>query len=101
MSKIKLEVPFQSFRGKVCKHSQIIFKEMYGTRFTSQICNPFTGAPSEAQTAQKTKFKNAQTAMQALTTQERAAYTAAFKKNPGKYRTLNGYILAQELKKLS
>lgn len=101
MSKIKLEVPFQSFRGKVCKHSQIIFKEMYGTRFTSQICNPYTGAPSEAQTAQKTKFKNAQKAMQALTTQERAAYAAAFKKNPGRYRTLNGYILAQELQKLS
>lgn len=101
MSKIKLEVPFQSFRGKVCKHSQIIFKQMYGTRFTSQICNPYTGAPSEAQTAQKTKFKTAQKAMQALTTQERAAYATAFKKNPGRYRTLNGYILAQELAKLS
>lgn len=101
MSKIKLEVPFQSFRGKVCKHSQIIFKVMYGTRFTSQVCNPFTGAPSEAQTAQKTKFKNAQKAMQTLTTQECAAYAAAFKKNPGKYKILNGYILAQELAKLS
>ncbi len=101
MSKIKLEVPFQSFRGKVCKHSQIIFKQMYGTRFTSQICNPYTGAPSEAQTAQKNKFKNAQAAVKALSAQERAAYTDAFKKNPGKYRTLNGYILAQELKKLS
>ena len=101
MSKIKLEVPFQSFRGKVCKHSQIIFKQMYGTRFTSQICNPYTGAPSEAQTAQKTKFKNAQAAAKALSAQERAAYADTFKKNPGKYRTLNGYILAQELKKLS
>ena len=30
MSKIKLEAPFRQFRGKICKHSDIIFKEMYG-----------------------------------------------------------------------
>lgn len=48
MSQVKLEAPFLSFRGKVCKHSNIIYKEMYGTRFTSQICNPYTGAPSTA-----------------------------------------------------
>ena len=30
MSKIKLEAPFRQFRGKICKHSDIIFKQMYG-----------------------------------------------------------------------
>ena len=42
MSKIKLEAPFRSFRGKICKHAQIIYKEMWGTKFTSQICHPRT-----------------------------------------------------------
>ena len=46
MSKIKLEAPFRQFRGKICKHSDIIFKQMYGETFTSQICNPYTGEPS-------------------------------------------------------
>ena len=27
MSKINLEAPFQSFRGKICKHSKIIFAQ--------------------------------------------------------------------------
>ena len=100
MSKIKLEVPFQSFRGKVCKHSQIIFKQMYGTRFTSQICNPYTGEPSEAQTAVQTKIKTAAAAVKALTTQERAAYLAQFKTQK-KYRSFPGFLMAQELAKLS
>ena len=30
MSKIKLEALFRQFRGKICKHSDIIFKQMYG-----------------------------------------------------------------------
>ncbi len=99
MSKIKLEVPFQSFRGKVCKHSQIIFKEMYGTRFTSQICNPYTGEPSAAQTAQQTKVKTAAAAVKALTIEERATYLAQFKEQK-KYRSFPGYLMAQELAKL-
>ena len=100
MSKIKLEVPFQSFRGKVCKHSQIIFKEMYGTRFTSQICNPFTGAPSEAQLAVQTRIKTAAAAVKSLTPQQRAAYLAQFKAQK-KYRSFPGFLMAQELAKLS
>lgn len=99
MSKIKLEVPFQSFRGKVCKHSQIIFKQMYGTRFTSQICNPYTGAPSEAQITVQTKIKTAATAVKSLTPQQRAAYLTQFKAQK-KYRSFPGFLMAQELAKL-
>ena len=40
MSKFNLEVPFTAFKGKVCKHSKIIFKKVRQTNFTSQICNP-------------------------------------------------------------
>ncbi len=98
MSKIKLEAPFQQFRGKVCKHSQIIFKEMYGTKFTSQICNPYTGAPSTAQSAQQSKMTAAVAKIAALSEQELQTAKDAFDKQ-SKYKTLRGYLLAQELKK--
>ena len=32
--------------------------------------------------------------------EEKAAYAAAFKKNPGKYKCLQGYMIAKEYKKL-
>lgn len=99
MSKIKLEVPFQQFRGKVCKHSQIIFKQMYGTNFTSQICNPYTGDPSAAQTAQRTKMATAIAAVNALDADAKAAYMTAFKKQSN-YKTFRGYAIAQEMAKL-
>ena len=36
----------------------------------------------------------------ALSEEEKAAYAAAFKKNPGKYKCLQGYMIAKEYKKL-
>ena len=102
MSKIKLEAPFRSFRGKVCKHTDIIFKEMYGTKFTSQICNPYTGGPTQAQTDQMTKLTTAVATVDALTPQEVQTYEKSFKKarRAGKYKTLRGYMIAQEMSKL-
>ena len=100
MSKIKLEAPFRQFRGKICKHSDIIYKEMNGTQFTSQICNPYTGEPSAAQVAQKERFRQAKANVQALSTEDVAAYKEAFAKQR-KYKTLQGYMLAQEMAKLS
>ena len=99
MSKITLEAPFRSFRGKVCKHSDIIYKEMYGTQFTSRICNPYTGEPSTAQIAQRTRFATAKANVAALTTDEIDAYKDAFQKQK-KYRSLQGYMLAQEMEKI-
>ena len=100
MSKIKLEAPFRQFRGKICKHSDIIYKEMYGTQFTSQVCKPYTGEPSEAQTTQRERFAQAKANVTALSSEEVAAYKEAFKKYPGKYKTLSGYMLAKEMAKL-
>ena len=100
MSKIKLEAPFRQFRGKICKHSDIIYKEMNGTQFTSQICNPYTGEPSAAQVAQKERFRQAKANVQALSTEDVAAYKEAFAKQR-KYKTLQGYMLAQEMAKLT
>ena len=99
MSKIKLEAPFRQFRGKICKHSDIIYKEMYGTQFTSQICNPYTGEPSAAQVAQKERFRQAKANVQALSTEDVAAYKEAFAKQR-KYKTLQGYMLAKEMAKI-
>ena len=99
MSKIKLEAPFRQFRGKICKHSDIIYKEMNGTQFTSQICNPYTGEPSQAQVTQRERFAQAKTNVAALSSEEVQAYKEGFAKQR-KYKTLQGYMLAKEMAKL-
>ena len=102
MSKIKLEAPFLGFRGKICKHSNIIFKKMEDTQFTSQICHPRTKPYSEAELARQNKFGTAtaaaKTAMADPTT--RAAYEAEFQQQT-KYRKLFRFIVAREYAKLN
>ena len=102
MSKINLEAPFTAFRGKICKHSKIIFAQRGDTQYTSQICNPRTKPFSEAEVARQTKFKqavsNANTALADAT--QKAAYEAAFKAQ-NKYKTLRGYVIAKEYEKLA
>ena len=102
MSNIKLEAPFQAFRGKICKHSKIIFAQRGDTQYTSQICNPRTKPFSEAEVARQTKFKtaltNANTALADST--QKAAYEAEFKAQ-SKYKTLRGYVIAKEYEKLA
>ena len=101
MSKIKLEAPFMGFRGKICKHSNIIYKKVRDTQFTSQICAPRTKPYSDAELARQAKFRAAaaatKTALADPTT--RATYEAAFR-TQDKYQTLYGYVLAQEYAKL-
>lgn len=96
MSKIKLEAPFRAFRGKICKHTDIIYKKMGNTSFTSQICNPRTKPFSAAELARQAKFK--QIAQQVKTimadSEQRAVYEAAFA-SQNKYSQLRGYIFAQ------
>jgi len=90
----------KSLTGKICGHSDTYFATKNGTMYTGTICNPYTGDPTANQLAQRTLFKNARTAMSALTEQEKSAYQTAFKASPGKYTTLNGYIFAKEMAKL-
>ena len=101
MSKIKLEAPFTAFKGKICKHSNIIYKQVRQTQFTSQICNPRTKPYSEAELARQSKFRPAaaatKTALADPTT--RATYEAEFK-SQSKYQTLYGFVLAKEYAKL-
>ena len=101
MSKIKLEAPFTAFKGKICKHSNIIYKQVRQTQFTSQICNPRTKPFTEAELARQNKFRQAaaatKTALADPTT--RATYEAEFKSQT-KYQTLYGFVLAKEYEKL-
>ena len=99
MAQVVYEDPIHHLSGKICKHSDIIFKQMYGETFTSQICNPYTGEPSVAQQAQQTKMATASANVKALTPEQRAAYKEEFKKQT-KYKSLHGYMMAQELAKL-
>ena len=102
MSSIKLEAPFQAFRGKICKHSKIIFAQRGQTQYTSQICNPRTKAYSAEELARQQKFAtaltNANTALADAT--QKAAYETAFKAQ-SKYKTLRGYVIAMEYAKIA
>lgn len=102
MSKFNLEAPFSAFKGKVCKHSKIIFKKVRQTNFTSQICNPRTKPYSEAELTRQDKFRQAAAATKTALADptSRATYEADFK-SQNKYQTLYGFVLAQEYKKLN
>lgn len=99
MSEYALEIPFREFRGKLCRHGRIIFKKVNGTRYTSVICNPYEGAPTEAQQEQRDKMRTAVANVKKLNPTELAAYRQAFKAQ-SKYKTLRGYMIAQEILKL-
>ena len=102
MSKINLEAPFTAFRGKICKHSKIIFAQRGQTQYTSQICNPRTKAYSEEEIARQAKFKqavvNANAALADST--QKAAYEVEYKAQ-NKYKSLRGYVIAKEYEKLA
>ena len=101
MSKISLEVPFTAFKGKICKHTNIIYKQLRDTQFTSQICHPRTKPYSEEELARQAKFKTAAAAAKAIMADpaQRATAEADFAKQD-KYQTLYGFLLAREYAKL-
>lgn len=96
MSKINYEAPFTAFRGKICKHTQIIYKQMGDTKFTSQICNPRTKPYSQDELARQTKFKTIQQQVDAilLDNEQLEPYATEFAKQK-KYKRLRGFIFAQ------
>ena len=101
MSKISLEVPFTAFKGKICKHTNIIYKQLRDTQFTSQICHPRTKPYSEEELARQAKFKTAAAAAKTVMADptQRATAEADFAKQD-KYQTLYGFLLAREYAKL-
>ena len=104
MSKIIPMDLIKSMSGKVCSHSDMYFAKRGKTLYTGKRCNPrdLDKDPyTEKELAVHDKFAQVRAAMKALSEEQKAEYAAQFKKYPGKYSTLNGYIFAQEYAKLS
>ena len=100
MAKFKPMELMSEVHGKLHSKSKYYAAEKYGTQYTGLV-GEITVPPTEKQTSNRENFATARANMLALTKEELAAYKEAFKKNPGKYKSLNGYIFAQERKKLS
>lgn len=100
MAKFKPMELMSEVHGKLHSKSKYYAAEKYGTQYTGLV-GEITVPPTEKQTSNRENFATARANMLALTEEELAAYKEAFKKNPGKYKSLNGYIFAQERKKLS
>lgn len=89
-----------SLSGKVCGHSDISFAKKGKTQYTMKRCNPRTTPYTEAELARQEKFAQVRANIKALSEEQKAEYAAQFKKYPGKYSTLNGYIFAKEYEKI-
>ena len=101
MAKFKPIELLKTLSGKVCSHSNIFFaNKKYGTRYTVKICNPRTKPFTADELARQARFKAAHDALLALTTEQKATYAEAFQ-NQHKYKTLYGYMFAQEWAKLA
>ena len=99
MAKFKPIEILKWLSGKVCMHSDMYFANRNGTRYTGKICHPRTKPFTADELARQARFKAAHDALLALTPEQKAAYAEAFNAQH-KYKTLNGYILAQEYAKL-
>ena len=100
MSKFQPMELIDKMSGKFHSKSKFYAAERYGTQFTGKIGDNDT-PPTQAQVAQRERFAQAKANVQALSTEDVAAYREAFRKSPGKYKTLQGYMLAKEMAKLS
>ena len=85
--------------GKLHSKSKYYAAQKYGTQYTGLV-GEVTVPPTEKQISNRANFATARANVLALSEEEVAAYQEAFKKNSGKYKSLNGYIFAQERKKL-
>ena len=104
MSKIIPMDLIKSMSGTLCSHSDMYFAKRGKTLYTGKRCNPrdLDKDPyTEKELAVHDKFAQVRAAVKALSEEQKAEYAAQFKKYPGKYSTLNGYIFAQEYAKLS
>ena len=85
--------------GKFSSDSEYYAAEKYGTQYTGKI-GEITVPPTQNQLDAQERFATARQNVAALSEEEKAAYAAAFKKSPGKYKSLQGYMIAKEYEKL-
>ena len=99
MSKFKPMELIDKMSGKFHSNSKFYAAERYGTQYTGKIGDN-DSPPTEAQVAQRERFTQAKTNVSQLTPEQVTAYREAFAKQ-NKYKSLQGYMLAQEMAKLS
>ncbi len=100
MAKVEFNHLVKSVSGKLCKdeHAPIFAQRKdTGAKYVYHRDNPYTGPDSPAQEAQKQRFKTASANVKTIMNDpdQVKPYREAWKKNPGKYGTLRGYIFAQ------
>ena len=99
MAKFKPMELIGEMHGKFHGESEYYAAERYGTQYTGKIGeNEYP--PTEKQVEVRDKFKTARLNVLSLSEEERSAYAEAFRKSPGKYKSLHGYMVAMEYKKL-
>ena len=99
MSKFQPMELIDKMSGKFHSKSKYYAAEKYGTQYTGLV-GEITVPPTENQVANREKFATARANVAALTEEQIAEYATAFKRNPGKYKSLNGYIFAMEYAKI-
>lgn len=99
MAKFKPMELIGEIHGKFSGESEYYAAEKYGTQYTGKV-GEITVPPTLAQVENRTKFATARANMLQLTEEQLAEYQVAFRKAPGKYKSLNGYIFAKEYEKL-
>ena len=99
MAKFKPMELMSEVHGKLHSKSKYYAAEKYGTQYTG-VVGEITVPPTEKQITNRENFATARANVLALTEEQIAEYAAAFKRSPGKYKSLNGYIFAMEYAKL-
>lgn len=99
MARFKPMELMSEVHGKFSGDSEYYAAEKYGTQYTGKI-GEITVPPTQKQLDAQQRFATARQNVVALSEEDKAAYAAAFKKSPGKYKSLQGYIIAQEYAKL-
>ena len=99
MSKFKPMELIDKMSGKFHSKSKFYAAEKYGTQYTGLFVE-ITAPPTEKQVANREKFATARANVAALSEEQIATYREDFRKSPGKYKSLNGYIFAKEYEKI-
>lgn len=101
MAKIRPMILIEQMHGKVCSHSNTYFALRNGTQYTGTRCAKRTTPFSEAELNNQTRFKSAHTAAvsRLRDASQQAKDLAAFKTQT-KYKTILGYLIADEYSKI-
>ena len=99
MARFKPMELMSEVHGKFSSDSEYYAAEKYGTQYTGKI-GEITVPPTQNQLDAQQRFATARQNVAALSEEDKAAYAAAFKKSPGKYKSLQGYMIAKEYEKL-